>query len=73
MVQRDIESILHQLLELPVETEWVEFKHAEKDFHFDDIGRYFSALSNESNLKNKQCGWLIFGVSDIVPRQIRGF
>lgn len=46
------------------ENETVEFKEANKDYDKDKIGRYFSALSNEANLKNLQCGWLIFGVKE---------
>ena len=44
------------------ETEVVEFKEANKDYDKDKIGQYFSAISNESNLKGLQYGWLIFGV-----------
>ena len=32
------------------ESEIVEFKKAESNFDFDELGRYFSALSNEANL-----------------------
>jgi hypothetical protein len=32
------------------EDEVVEFKKAENNFDFDDLGKYFSALSNEANL-----------------------
>lgn len=46
------------------EDETVEFKEANKDYDKEKIGRYFSALSNEANLKNLQCGWLIFGVKE---------
>lgn len=46
------------------EKECIEFKLAEKDYNFDDLGRYFSAISNEANLKRKQYGWLIFGIED---------
>lgn len=46
------------------ENETVEFKEANKDYDKEKIGRYFSALSNEANLKNLQCGWLIFGVKE---------
>ena len=42
------------------EDETVEFKEANNDYDKDKIGRYFSALSNEANLRNVQCGWLIF-------------
>ena len=33
------------------ESEVVEFKKAERSFDFDDLGEYFSALSNEANLR----------------------
>ena len=56
---------------LPAETEFVEFKEARNNFHFDDLGKYFSALSNEANLKGQTCGWLVFGVQDR-PREIVG-
>ena len=46
------------------ENEVVEFKKAENNFDFDDLGRYFSALSNEANLRDKGFGWLVFGVQD---------
>ena len=46
------------------ENEIVEFKEANNDFDKDKIGRYFSAISNEANLKNLQYGWLVFGVRD---------
>lgn len=42
----------------------MELKKAATNFHFSDVGKYFSALSNEANLKGKECGWLIFGVED---------
>ena len=35
------------------ETEVVEYKEAKNDYHFYDIGRYFSALSNEADM----LGW----------------
>ncbi len=44
------------------ENEVVEFKEAGNDFDKHKIGEYFSALSNEANLKGLQCGWLVFGV-----------
>ena len=46
------------------ENEVVEFKKAENNFDLDDLGKYFSALSNEANIRNKDFGWLIFGVED---------
>ncbi len=46
------------------EHEIVEFKEAKGGYDTDKIGRYFSAISNEANLRNQQYGWLIFGVSE---------
>lgn len=47
-----------------VETEVVEYKAAKQNYDFEDIGKYFSALSNEANLRSAECGWLLFGVSN---------
>ena len=44
------------------ETEVAEFKEAGKDYDKNKIGQYFSAISNEANLKGLQHGWLVFGV-----------
>lgn len=59
-----IETILHNLLALPSENEVVEFKEANNQYDFNKLGKYFSALSNEANLMDKDEGWLIFGVKD---------
>ena len=53
------------------ENEVVEFKKAENNFDFDDLGKYFSALSNEANLRDKGFAWLVFGVHD-KTREILG-
>lgn len=53
------------------EDEVVEFKKAENNFYFDDLGKYFSALSNEANLRDKAFAWLAFGVHD-KTREILG-
>ena len=42
----------------------MEFKEAGKDFDTDKIGRYFSAMANEANLREAERGWLVFGVSN---------
>ena len=62
---KDIEyyEILENLMER-WEYVTVEFKEAKSNYDTDKIGRYFSALSNEANLKQQQYGWLIFGVSE---------
>lgn len=46
------------------ENEVIEFKEAKKNYDFRKIGKYFSALSNEANLKEKDVAWLVFGVVD---------
>ena len=46
------------------ESEVVEFKKAENNFDFDDLGKYFSALSNEANLRKLDFAWLIFGYDE---------
>lgn len=62
--QQELHTKLNELRHLPAETEWYESKEAKNSYDFDDIGRYFSALSNESNLKQQHSGWLVFGVRD---------
>lgn len=46
------------------ESEVVEFKKAENNFDFDDLGKYFSALSNEANLRGLDFAWLVFGYDE---------
>ena len=72
MTNADLHRLLASLLALPAETEWVEFKEAKTSFDLDKLGEYFSALSNEANLKGQRCGWLVFGVTDRLPRKIVG-
>lgn len=56
-------EILVDLLKNP-ENEYIEFKRAENNFDSDKLGKYFSAMSNEATLKDKQYGWIIFGIDD---------
>jgi len=69
---QDVRQTLRDLMALLAETEWVEFKEAKNNFDFDELGRYFSALSNEANLNGQPFGWLIFGVANDPPRQVVG-
>ena len=71
--------MIRQLGEMPslvlrligdVETEVVEYKAAKQNYDFEDIGKYFSALSNEANLRGTECGWLLFGITN--DRKING-
>jgi len=56
-------QILHDLIR-DWEYEVVEFKQATNSFSQHDIGKYFSAISNEANLKDLEHGWLVFGVNN---------
>ena len=56
------EKILN--LVVTFENEVIEFKEARSNYSFNDIGKYFSALSNEANLRGLQEAWLVFGISD---------
>lgn len=46
------------------ENEVIEFKEADDNFKTDEIGKYFSALANEANLRGREQAWLVFGVRD---------
>ena len=46
------------------ENEVIEFKRGKKEFSQSEIGQYFSALSNEANLRHADFAWLVFGVDD---------
>lgn len=61
---------LDTLLALPAENEVVEFKEAKNGYDFSKLGKYFSALCNEANLKHQPAAWLVFGVND--KRQVVG-
>lgn len=60
----DTSAKLLALLGLPAENEVVEFKEAKNGYDFAKLGKYFSALSNEANLKRRSAAWLVFGVKD---------
>lgn len=64
MTNADLLYKLNELRSLSGETEVVEFKEAKQQFDFGKMGKYFSALSNEANLKNRRSGWLVFGIAD---------
>ena len=66
----DATQKLNELLGMPAENEVVEFKEAKNGYSFTDLCKYFSALSNEANLKNQSVAWLAFGVND--ARQVVG-
>lgn len=47
---RQLKEKITQMME-SFENEVIEFKEARTNYSFNDIGRYFSALSNEANLR----------------------
>jgi ATP-dependent DNA helicase RecG len=75
MKREELVLILTQLRNLPAETEVVEFKEAKTNYDFGKIGKYFSAIANEANLKGNSFGWLVFGIENqhhnIVGSQFR--
>ena len=70
MTEAELTALLDRLLRLPAETEVVEFKEANNNFDFSKLGKYFSALSNEANLRGHGAAWLVFGVSD--KKEVKG-
>lgn len=58
-----LQALLDSLIEC-WENEVVEFKRAGNDYSTDAIGKYFSALANEANLRNQERAWLVFGVDN---------
>lgn len=63
-VREIIENKLQELISQSYENEVVEFKEAKNQYDFNKIGKHFSALSNEANLKGKKSAWLVFGIKD---------
>ena len=63
MDQAALARLLNELI-AAWESEVVEFKQAGDDYDSDKIGRYFSAMSNEANLRGLDRAWLIFGVNN---------
>ncbi|WP_195374791.1 MULTISPECIES: RNA-binding domain-containing protein [Parabacteroides] len=64
MTFEQLTILLESLLNLPTENEVVEFKRAGNGFDTLKLGAYFSALSNEANLKRRDNAWLVFGIND---------
>lgn len=64
LTERKLIEILNRLRAMEGETEVVEFKWAQNSFSDEDLGQYFSALSNEANLKAVEYSWLVFGVDN---------
>ena len=52
---------LQALVQMPHETEWVEFN---TNPDWEKLGKYISALSNSAALLEKECGYIVYGVDD---------
>jgi len=61
-IMENLTNLLYELIKLPRETEWVEFKcnYAKPE----EIGEYISALSNSATYHNKSNAYLVWGVED---------
>lgn len=62
-MRESVDSVLRNILADAHEDEIIEFKDR-KTLGKDDVGKYFSALSNEANLLSADSAWLIFGIRD---------
>lgn len=75
MTESELKNTLQNLRNLTAENEIVEFKEAKTGYDFNKLGKYFSALSNEANLKGTPHAWLVFGIENkhhkIVGSQFR--
>ncbi len=57
-----LRSIVRELVKLPAETEWVEFKCNNNDP--ERIAKYISGLSNSAALFERPCAYIVWGVAD---------
>ena len=62
MKSGQLHSLIRELVSLPNETEWLEFKH--NNDNPQDIGEYISALSNSAALHGRPRAYILWGVDD---------
>lgn len=62
MDAQELTSLLAELISLPNETEWVEFKLNYSDP--EKIGEYISALANSARLHRRDFGYIVWGIND---------
>ncbi len=62
MKENELRNLLTDLISLPKENEYVEFKT--NNYKPESIGEYLSALSNSANLVKEKFGYLVFGIED---------
>lgn len=63
MKPSELQAVLNDLIE-QWESEVVEFKQEGDSYAIASIGRYFSALSNEANLRGLESAWFVLGVNN---------
>ncbi len=62
MTEEKLKELIKDLVKLPSENEWVEFK---LNFHSpDEIGERISAIANSACIHNQPLGYLVFGIED---------
>ncbi len=68
MTSVQLSALLVELLTLPSETEWVEWKH--NNSHPEMIAERLSALANSAALHGKETGYMLWGVEDGTHRVV---
>ncbi len=63
-----LQAKLAELLALPHETEWVEFKH--NNYEPQMIGEYLSAMANAAALESQPFGYIVWGIEDGTHRVV---
>ncbi len=58
----NLDKLINELIKLPNETQWVEFKHDNYDPYM--IGRDISALANSAAMCEKSCAYMLWGIDD---------
>jgi ATP-dependent DNA helicase RecG len=71
MTTEQLHNIVKELVSLPAETQWVEFKLGRGSITNEQIGEYISAMSNGATISSKPYGYLVWGIADLT-HQIKG-
>ncbi len=66
MNEDELNDLMPQLLRLPRENGYVEFKHSHHKP--EEIGKYLSALANSAFLADQPYGYMVFGVEEVTGR-----
>lgn len=60
---QDLEMLVRELVKVPKECEWVEFKHNKNEPNM--IGERISAIANSIAMLNRSNGYIVWGVEDV--------